>query len=92
MVQEARANSPLAMEVWSNTFSLTGGELRVLHELVLGSEPQQIADAYGIARSTVRTHLLNLFRKTGTKRQGELIRVAMDLVPQVRPIDDATQR
>lgn len=69
--QEARASSPLAMEIWSKTYSLTGGELRLLHGLVLGSEPREIAESYSIALSTVRTHLLSLFRKTGARRQSD---------------------
>jgi DNA-binding CsgD family transcriptional regulator len=64
--------------------SVTGGELRVLQGLVEGAAPAEIAETYGIALSTVRTHLASLFRKTGTRRQPELVRLAMGSVPAVR--------
>jgi DNA-binding CsgD family transcriptional regulator len=35
----------------------------------------EVAETLGIAESTVRTHLLRLFAKTGTKRQADLIKL-----------------
>jgi DNA-binding CsgD family transcriptional regulator len=64
--------------------SVTGGELRVLQGLVEGAAPAEIAETYGIALSTVRTHLASLFRKTGTRRQPEVVRLAMGSAPAVR--------
>jgi len=34
-----------------------------------------VAAALGIANSTVKTHLGSLFRKTGTKRQADLVKL-----------------
>jgi DNA-binding CsgD family transcriptional regulator/PAS domain-containing protein len=72
---------PLAPEFWARKFNLTGSELRILVGLTEGLTPKQIADRYGIARTTVKTHLLNVFRKTETKRQSDLIRVALSALP-----------
>lgn len=83
-IQEANGFVPLASEVWARLFGLTGGELRVLQGIVEGAAPTEIAATYGIAESTVRTHLASLFRKTGTRRQPELVRAAMSAVPPVR--------
>ncbi|MFN8891941.1 MAG: helix-turn-helix transcriptional regulator [Alphaproteobacteria bacterium] len=83
-MQEANSFTPLAGEVWGKAFGLTGGELRVLQGLVEGAAPAEIAAMYGIANSTVRTHLVSLFRKTGTRRQVELVRLALSSVPPVR--------
>ena len=83
-MQEANSFAPLAGEVWGKAFGLTGGELRVLQGLVEGAAPAEIAAMYGIANSTVRTHLVSLFRKTGTRRQVELVRLALSSVPPVR--------
>jgi DNA-binding CsgD family transcriptional regulator len=33
----------------------------------------EVAEALGIAESTVKTHLHHLFAKTGTKRQADLV-------------------
>lgn len=38
-----------------------------------------MVDALGISEGTVRTHLHNLFRKTGTKRQAELVKLVAGL-------------
>ena len=35
--------------------------------------------ALGINESTVRTHLLRIFEKTGTSRQADLVRLAASL-------------
>ncbi|MCA3279833.1 MAG: helix-turn-helix transcriptional regulator [Roseomonas sp.] len=83
-LQEANSFVPLPTEIWGKLFGLTGGELRVLQGLVEGATPAEIAEVYGIANSTVRTHLLSLFRKTGTRRQADLVRLALNSVPRVR--------
>lgn len=83
-VQEPNSVAPLASDVWGRLFALTGSELRILQGLIAGSSPAEIADLYGIARSTVKTHLLSLYRKTGTRRQAELVKLALNALPQVR--------
>jgi DNA-binding CsgD family transcriptional regulator len=83
-MQQANRFVPLATEVWARLFGLTGGELRVLQALIEGATPPEIAAVYGIAISTVRTHLVSLFRKTGTRRQADLVKLALSSVPPVR--------
>jgi DNA-binding CsgD family transcriptional regulator len=36
------------------------------------------ADALGISQATVKTHLHRLFRKTGTARQADLVRLVAE--------------
>jgi DNA-binding CsgD family transcriptional regulator len=38
-----------------------------------------IASTLGLSEATVKTHLQNLFRKTGTKRQGDLMSLVTGL-------------
>lgn len=57
----------------SVTFGLTPTEARVAMALTSGKAPAQIADQFGISRTTVAFHLRNIFQKTGTRRQAELI-------------------
>ena len=38
----------------------------------------------GIAEPTARTHVANLMAKAGTKRQADLIQLALRLAPPVR--------
>lgn len=79
---------PLAFEVWGRRFGLTGGELRVLAGLVDGRTPNEVAELYGLRSTTVKTHLRSLFRKTGTRRQSELLKAALAAVPPAIPQSD----
>jgi DNA-binding CsgD family transcriptional regulator len=36
---------------------------------------RELAKLLGVSQATVKTHLHNLFRKTGAKRQGELVKL-----------------
>jgi DNA-binding NarL/FixJ family response regulator len=49
--------------------------LRVLFAIVDAGGVPKVAEALGIARSTVRTHLLNVFAKTGA----ELVKLVIGL-------------
>ena len=72
---------PHAIEVVGRAYGLTGAELRVLLGLADGATPADIAQRYGIAPSTVRTHLKSLFAKTGAKRQKDLVKLLFTAPP-----------
>jgi DNA-binding CsgD family transcriptional regulator len=65
-------------------FELSPAESRVLDRLIAGRTPAEIAQDIGSALPTVRTHLSNIFAKTGTTRQVDLVRLAASLVAPVR--------
>lgn len=71
-------------EVMTVLFGFTGAETRVFEHLVAGQTSRQVASSLGIAPSTVRTHLLRIFGKTGVHRQSSLIQLAAALAPPVR--------
>lgn len=50
---------------------LTGREQEILALIAQGKRNQQIADALGIARYTVETHLKNIFRKLRVQSRTE---------------------
>ena len=56
-------------------YGLTPAETAFVTEIVRGDGIQACADRLGISRSTARTHLLHIFRKTNTSRQAELVRL-----------------
>jgi DNA-binding CsgD family transcriptional regulator len=56
-----------------DSYGLTRGEIAVIHEMLRGSDAQGAADKLGLALPTVRSHLRNAYRKTGTSRQSDLI-------------------
>jgi DNA-binding CsgD family transcriptional regulator len=62
-------------EVIARAYHLTPSELRVLLAIVdVGGVPESAA-ALGIAESTVKTHLGNLFVKTRARRQADLVKI-----------------
>jgi DNA-binding CsgD family transcriptional regulator/PAS domain-containing protein len=62
-------------EVIGATYNLTPAELRVLRGIVdIGGVPE-VAAAFGIAETTVKTHLSRLFDKTGAVRQADLVKL-----------------
>jgi DNA-binding CsgD family transcriptional regulator len=75
------ANGAEAMSV---AYGLSPMETRVLTGLLAGQTLQQVAEVLGVARSTARTHLDNIFAKTGVARQADLIRMAMQIATIVK--------
>jgi DNA-binding CsgD family transcriptional regulator len=63
-------------ELVARTFDLTPSELRVLLAIVEVGGVPETALALGIAETTVKTHLHNVFAKTGARRQADLVKLA----------------
>jgi len=63
----------LSREVLRQLFDLTPAEAGVAQALAHGEALEDIAMALDVSLHTVKTHLQKLFRKTGTRRQGELV-------------------
>lgn len=59
-----------------NPYALTQAEMRVCSHLSNGLAPKSIAQTLGLSVATVRTHLRNLYSKTGTDGQVSLIALA----------------
>jgi DNA-binding CsgD family transcriptional regulator/PAS domain-containing protein len=58
-------------------FGLTRAQAALAIEILAGDGIQAAADRLSIARATARTHLAQVFEKTGTQRQSELVRVLL---------------
>lgn len=71
-------------EVMAVLFGFTAAETRVFEHLAAGQTTRQVASSLGIAPSTVRTHLLRIFDKTGVHRQSGLVQLAAALAPPIR--------
>ncbi len=69
------------VEMLVRHFGLTPAETRVLLGLLAGQSPKEIADLHGLGIATIRTQLSNLFVKTGTAGQTELMAMLMKLRP-----------
>jgi DNA-binding CsgD family transcriptional regulator/PAS domain-containing protein len=74
-IRKLAPNAPLPLEVIATRYKLLPSEVRVLDALATVQGVRELAELLGISQATVKTHLHNLFRKTGTKRQGELVKL-----------------
>lgn len=66
-----KTNNILGM---NNPCGLTRSETRVCYALKEGMSPAKIADHFGIGIATVRTHLSNIYAKTGLPSQTAVVR------------------
>ena len=64
-----------ASQVIGETFKLTPTELRVLLAITEVGGIPEVATAFGVADTTVRTHVNRLFEKTGATRQADLVKL-----------------
>jgi DNA-binding CsgD family transcriptional regulator len=74
-VRKVTLEMPLTAEVIAKAFKLTPTELRVLLAVVEVGGAPEVALMLGIAVSTVKTHLVRLFHKTGVTRQADLVKL-----------------
>jgi DNA-binding CsgD family transcriptional regulator len=76
-VHKTALQAPSLPEAIVKSYGLTPAELRVLLAIVeLGSVPE-VARALGLASSTVRTHVLRLYKKTGAGREADLVKLVV---------------
>ncbi len=76
--------SELALELLASHYGLTLAERRVLAALLRDAKPREIADAHDVKMSTVRTQILSIRSKLGTRSvEGLLLRAAE--MPMVAP-------
>ena len=70
--------SPLVSpKILSGLFNLTGSESKLLSYLVASGKLEKAAVESGLTDNTARTYLKQIFSKTGTGRQGELIQMVL---------------
>jgi DNA-binding CsgD family transcriptional regulator len=74
-VHKAELETPSPSGIIASTYKLTPTELRVLFAVVEVGGAPEVAEALGIAESTVKTHLGRLYGKTGTRRQADLVKL-----------------
>lgn len=63
----------------ADLFGLTPTETRIFDLIAAGHTPGEAATHLGLGVSTVRSHLLRIYDKTGTHRQADLARMAAGL-------------
>jgi PAS domain S-box-containing protein len=76
-IRDLEIRQSVPPEVVAKLFGLTFAEARVVAELVKGKRPQEVADDLGVSLNTVRNQLKQIFSKTNTGRQSELISLVL---------------
>jgi len=66
-------------ETLHRLFGFSAAETRVAERLMMGDTPEQAAAFLHVKTTTTRWHLASMFRKTGTNRQAELVRLMLSL-------------
>ena len=74
-VRKAALTTPSPPEVIAKSYRLTPTELRVLLAVVDVGGASEVAEALGVAESTVRSHIRRLFEKTGAARNADLVKL-----------------
>lgn len=76
-IRDLEVRQSVPPEVLGKLFGLTPAEARVVVELVKGKRPQEVADDLNVSLNTVRNQLKQIFSKTNTGRQSELISLVL---------------
>jgi PAS domain S-box-containing protein len=76
-IRDLEVRQSVPPEVLAKLFGLTPAEARVVVELVKGKRPQEVADDLNVSLNTVRNQLKQIFSKTSTGRQSELISLVL---------------
>jgi DNA-binding NarL/FixJ family response regulator len=74
-IRKMAPNAPPPLEAIARQYNLLPSEVRVLDAVAKIQGVKELADFLGVSQATVKTHLHNLFRKTGTRRQSELVKL-----------------
>jgi DNA-binding CsgD family transcriptional regulator len=74
-IRRSVPNAPPPLEAIAKLYKLTASEVRVLDAVLRVNGVKAMAETLGLSQATVKTHLHNVFRKTGTRRQSDLVKV-----------------
>jgi DNA-binding CsgD family transcriptional regulator/PAS domain-containing protein len=77
MISDPHSQRPLPNHILRASFALTEAEARLAALLAAGEELRAAAAKLGITYGTARARLAEIFQKTETRRQGELIKLLL---------------
>lgn len=84
LLREPEALLATPLSTAATLFALTTGETMVLAQVLDGHTLEAAAEILGVTRSTVKSHLDAIYRKTCTNRQSELVKLVMSFVSPLR--------
>jgi len=77
-VHKAALDAPSPPAVIAKAYKLTPTELRVLLAVVEVGGVREVAQALGVAETTVKTHLRSVYKKTSRSRQADLVKLVAE--------------
>lgn len=83
VITDPARNPILPAERLQAAFGLTRAQTRLAVRLASGDDLRTAAERLAITYGTARTRLAQIFEKTGTKRQGQLIALVLATIPQL---------
>ncbi len=83
-IAEATAAPRSPTEILAALYDITPAEMRVFAQIAAGATRSEAAKALGIGTATVKAHLAQIFSKTGTHRQTDLVTLAAAIVLPLR--------
>ena len=97
-VSDPEENYNIAEETVLHFFDLTPAEARLLVALANGSSLSEVSASHRVTVNTLKTQLNHIFRKTGTNRQSDLIKlvfstpVVMNAFASETRVEDKSQK
>jgi DNA-binding CsgD family transcriptional regulator len=82
-LRSARDSPSFTAEILIHLFGVSPAQAEIALAIYNGKTPEQIAAERGVAISTVRTHLTEIFVRTGAENQRDLVRL-LGMLPPVR--------
>jgi DNA-binding CsgD family transcriptional regulator/PAS domain-containing protein len=79
MINDPEAEPAVPVEPLQRLYGLTAAEARLVAALAAGRRIEDAAKAFKISRETARTQLRQIFAKTGTTRQTDLVSTVLAL-------------
>jgi len=88
LLQPVGSEPTVRIDAFCSTHNLSPREREVVKLLIEGLTTLAMAERLGISPHTVRDHLKNLYRKTGTSSRSELLGLASRTLPAATAIQD----
>jgi DNA-binding CsgD family transcriptional regulator len=76
--------APCQADVLAALYNLTPAEARVFVQVAAGMTRAEAAGVLGVGPNTVKAHLAEIFAKTGTRRQADLVALAAAITLPLR--------
>jgi DNA-binding NarL/FixJ family response regulator len=91
-VFDGEQNPSYTWEALKTLYGLTRKETRLVNGLLQGQSLEDYCESNFVTANTARTHLKSIYRKTGTHRQSELVRLFASMFMPVEELDVEGQR